>query len=187
MNKYLYLIVIRTILFSSAIAAPLKQDLSLQGVKFHLSSTNEGSQNQLTITIDVHKSQLSPILHEIDGTVTGAEVADLNSDGSPEVYVYSTSAGSGSYGNVTCVSINKMKSASNIFMPPITENKKLRAEYMGHDEFAVVEGTLVRRFPIYKAGDTNAKATGRLRQVNYKLKPGEAGWVLRIKNSMVFK
>jgi hypothetical protein len=175
------------VFITSTIAAPFKQDLSLQGVTFHLSSENAGSQNQLTITIDGLKSQPVPILHEIDGTVTGAEVADLNSDGSPEVYVYSTSAGSGSYGNVTGVSINKMKSASDIFMPPITENKKLSAGYMGHDEFAVVEGTLVRRFPIYKAGDTNAKATGGLRQVNYKLKSGEAGWVFRIKNSMDFK
>jgi hypothetical protein len=58
---------------------------------------------------------------------------------------------------------------------------------MGHDEFSIVEGTLARRFPIYKAGDTNAKATGGLRQVNYKLKPGEAGWVLRIKDTMDFK
>jgi hypothetical protein len=187
MNKYLYIIVIRTILFSSAIAAPFKQDLSLQGVTFHLSSENAGSQNQLTITIDGLELPQSPILHEIDGTISGAEIADLNSDGSPEVYVYSTSAGSGSYGNVTGVSVNKMKSASDIFMPPITENKQLSAGYMGHDEFAVIEGTLVRRFPIYKAGDTNAKATSGLRQVNYKLKSGEAGWVLRIKNSMDFK
>jgi hypothetical protein len=187
MNKFLYLIVFGYALSVSAIAAPFEQDLSLQGVAFHLSSENTGSQNQLTITIDGLKSKIDPILHEIDGTITGAEVADLNSDGSPEVYVYSTSAGSGSYGSVTGVSVNKMKSASDIFMPPITENKKLSAGYMGHDEFAVVEGNLVRRFPIYKAGDTNAKATGGLRQVNYKLKSGEAGWVLRIKNSMDFK
>jgi hypothetical protein len=181
------LILAGCILSSSGMAAPFKQDLSLQGITFHLSSENAGSQNQLTITIDGLKSKTDPILHEIDGAITGAEVGDLNSDGSPEVYVYTTSIGSGSYGNVTGVSVNKMKSASDIFMPPITENKQLSAGYMGHDEFAVIEGTLVRRFPIYKAGDTNAKATSGLRQVNYKLKSGEAGWVLRIKNSMDFK
>ena len=187
MNKYVYLIVAGCVLSSSVFAAPFNQDLSLQGVTFHISTPNEGSINKLTISIDGLKSKTDPSEKEIDGTVTGAEVADLNSDGSPEIYVYTTSAGSGSYGNVIGISINKMKSASDIFMPPITDDKKRGIGYMGHDEFAVVEGTLVRRFPIYKAGDTNAKATGGLRQVNYKLKSGEAGWVLRIKNSMDFK
>jgi len=43
----------------------------------------------------------------------------------------------------------------------------------------VVEGCLVRRFPIYKPGDTNAKATGGKRQICYKLQQGEASWILR--------
>ena len=51
--------------------------------------------------------------------------------------------------------------------------------YQGHDAFEVVEGCLVRRFPIYKPGDSNAKATGGERQICYKLKPGEASWILR--------
>jgi hypothetical protein len=43
----------------------------------------------------------------------------------------------------------------------------------------VVENTLVRRFPVYRDGDTNAQPNGETRQVQYKLKAGEAGWVLR--------
>ena len=50
---------------------------------------------------------------------------------------------------------------------------------MGHDEFRVVESSLVRRFPVYREGDTNAKPTGGTRQISYELKAGEAGWVLR--------
>ena len=50
---------------------------------------------------------------------------------------------------------------------------------MGHDEFAVEENTLVRRFPVYKDGDTNSQPTGGTRQIQYKLKAGEAGWILR--------
>jgi len=48
------------------------------------------------------------------------------------------------------------------------------------DEFAVVENTFVQRFPLYAAGDTNAKPTGKMRQLQYKLRQGEAGWVLRL-------
>ena len=43
----------------------------------------------------------------------------------------------------------------------------------------VAEGCLTRRFPIYKPGDSNAKPTGGLRQICYKLKNGEASWILR--------
>ena len=52
--------------------------------------------------------------------------------------------------------------------------------YMGHDQFAVGEGSLLRRFPIYKAGDANAKPSGKTRQLQYKLKAGEAGWMLKV-------
>lgn len=51
---------------------------------------------------------------------------------------------------------------------------------MGHDEFQVVENSLVRRFPIYKDGDSNAKPSGKMRQLQYKLKAGEAGWLLKL-------
>jgi hypothetical protein len=45
--------------------------------------------------------------------------------------------------------------------------------------FQVVEDCLARRFPIYKPGDSNAKASGGLRQICYKLRAAEAGWLLR--------
>ena len=51
--------------------------------------------------------------------------------------------------------------------------------YMGHDQFAVGEGTFMRRFPIYLERDTNAAPNGLTRQIQYKLEPGEAGWILR--------
>jgi hypothetical protein len=54
-----------------------------------------------------------------------------------------------------------------------------RDGYMGHDEFAVVENSLVRRFPVYREGDTNTAPSGRMRQIQYKLVAGESGWVLR--------
>ena len=68
---------------------------------------------------------------------------------------------------------------SEIHLPPLADDPKAAKGYLGHDEFRVVEITLVRRFPVYREGDTNAQPTGGIRQVQYKLKPGEAGWVLR--------
>jgi hypothetical protein len=49
---------------------------------------------------------------------------------------------------------------------------------MGHDQFAVVENRLVRRFPVYRDGDTNAAPSGGVRQLQYQLQRGEAAWRL---------
>lgn len=107
-------------------------------------------------------------------------MADLNVDGSPEIYVYITSTGSGSYGSLVAYSANRRKSLSQIYLPPVTQDTTASKGYMGHDEFAVVESVLVQRFPVYRDTDTNAKPTGGMRQLQYKLVPGEAGWVLKV-------
>ena len=60
-------------------------------------------------------------------------------------------------------------------MLPVPFSKRDARGYQGHDAFAIVERYLVRRFPIYRKGDTNAKPTGGLRQIHYRLRPGEAG------------
>jgi hypothetical protein len=160
-------------------SAGFDRTLSEQGVTFHVSSPNVGSINTLRIQPSGLKADNALIERQIEGTVTGAEVADLNVDGSPELYVYVTSAGSGSHGSLVAYAANKGKSLSEIYLPPIEEDKAAAKGYMGHDEFAVVESTLVRRFPVYKDGDTNSQPTGGTRQIQYKLKAGEAGWILR--------
>jgi hypothetical protein len=154
--------------------------LELHGIRFRVTSTNEGSINTLQIVPAGLEVDNSPIVRTIDGTVTGAEVADLNVDGSPEIYVYITSTGSGSYGSLVAYSANRRRSLSEIHLPPLVQNKVASNGYMGHDEFAVVESVLVQRFPVYRATDTNAKPTGGMRQLQYKLVPGEAGWLLKV-------
>ena len=160
-------------------AAKFDRTLELQGIRFRVSSANAGSLNTLRILPAGLEVDNSPIVRTIAGTVIGAEVADLNVDGSPEIYVYVTSAGSGSYGSLVAYSANRRKSLSEIYLPPVTEFKEAAKGYMGHDEFAVVESVLVQRFPVYRETDTNAKPTGGMRQIQYKLVPGEAGWILR--------
>lgn len=115
------------------------------------------------------------VSHKIEGIVMNAEVGDLNIDGYPEVLVYVQSPGSGSYSSVIGYSVNNGKSMSLIAdLPSVAENPEAGNGFMGHDEFAIVESTLVQRFPIYKPGDSNAKPTGGTRQIQYKLKDGEA-------------
>ena len=160
-------------------AAGFDQKLELQGITFHVTCPNDSSAPTVTITPSGLAIDNSAMKQEAEGHVVLAEVADLNVDGSPEIYVYVQSAGSGSYASLVAYSANKKMSLSQIYLPPITDDPKASKGYMGHDEFRVVESTLVRRFPVYRDGDTNAKPTGGTRQIQYKLAPGEAGWLLR--------
>jgi hypothetical protein len=91
-----------------------------------------------------------------------------------------TSAGSGSYGSLVAYAANRKKSLTEIYLPPMQDDPKASKGYMGHDEFAVIENSLARRFPLYKEGDTNGKPSGGMRQIQYKLKAGEAGWILKV-------
>jgi hypothetical protein len=154
--------------------------LEWQGIRFHVTATAEGSINTLRVAPTGLEIDNRPITKTIDGVITNAEVADLNVDGSPEIYIYVTSAGSGAYGTVVGYAANRRKSLSEIFLPPLDANPSNTKGYMGHDEFAVVENVLARRFPIYREGDTNAKPTGGMRQLQYKLVAGEASWQLML-------
>ncbi len=188
----------RAILAFAALAAALgastagaleayDQTLTLQGVTFRVQCDNASSLNTLTLTPSGLETDKAPITTEVDGVVTGAEVADLNADGSPEVYVYASSAGSGAYGSLAAWSANGKKSLSTISLPELADDPVNGKGYMGHDAFEVVEQYLVRSFPIYKDGDSNANPGGGTRQVQYKLEPGEATWQLVIDKTVDFE
>lgn len=182
MNKLLTAALAATALASATpgmAADPFKTTLELQGFSFAIEATNEGSINRLKIIPTGLTEDNSPAESDIEGTVSGAEIGDLDGNGFPEVYVYVTSAGSGSYGTLVAYAVNKGKSMSPIFLPDLGEDAKASKGYMGHDSFAVLENALGRRFPIYKEGDTNSQPTGKTRQLQYKLVAGEAGWVLK--------
>lgn len=157
--------------------AAFNKTLELQGTSFQVQSSGEGSQQQLTITTTGAKPPIKPIRQTVNGQVVGAAVADLNGNGLPEIYVFVQSAGSGSYGELVAYAVIKGSELSPITLPELTGANA--QGYQGHDQFEVVEGCLARRFPIYKTGDSNAKASGGQRQICYKLKAGEAGWILR--------
>jgi len=160
--------------------------LERNGIAFHVTCANEGSLNDIHIIPSGLKISNDPItIKEADGSIVGAEVADINKDGSPEIYVYLTSAGSGSYGNLIAYSANHNKSLSEIYLPPLEDDKVNSKGYMGHDTFAIKDSHLVRSFPLYKDMDTNAQPTGGMRQLEYKLVPGEATWQLKLVKSFL--
>jgi hypothetical protein len=159
------------------------QVLELQGVTFNVVSPNTASANTVTVSTTGLEIDNSAWPQEVDGTVSGAEVADLNVDGSPEVYVYVKSTGADARGSVVAYVANNRKSLSMAFMAPLSETPGAADGYRGQDEFAVLEGVLGRRFPIH---DEAGAPTGRIRQLQYTLTAGEAGWILKADQILEF-
>jgi hypothetical protein len=156
---------------SNKIIFPKK--LTLQGITYELKVLGKGSIQQLTI-IPYGLKLYNDTFHLEVEPIVGAEIEDLDHDGFPELLIYIQSAGSGSYGNVIGFSPNKGKSLSQIYFPELDKKSATMKGYMGHDEFAIVESSLARRFKIYEGTDSNARPTGKIRQLEYQLKPGEA-------------
>jgi hypothetical protein len=152
----------------------------LFGITFRVTSPNVDRANFVTITPSGLKNDNSEKISAIDGKVVEAEVADLNMDGSPEIYVYGKSNDPGGAGSLVAYSANSKASLSQIYLPPLADDPKNSQGYRGGDEFTVIENVLGRRFPVYPDDKSISRPTGRLRQLQYKLKKGEAGWVLRL-------
>ena len=110
-------------------------------------------------------------------------LADLDGNGFEEIYVITRSAGSGSYSNIYGIASNNDKSATAIYVQPISEKQTEKGElfegFMGHNQFRLKDNKLVNSFPIYLEGDTNLNPTGGQREIQYQLLPGEAGWILQ--------
>jgi hypothetical protein len=160
--------------------------LSLMGISFHVTSPNAPSGNTVTITPAGLQIDNKPLSRPINGVVTGAEVADLNNDQSPEIYVYVRQPGPEARGSLVAYSANNKKSLSEIYLPPLAESKGAGAGYHGHDEMAVLEGVIGRRFPISGKDGGPSSPPGKMRQLQYKLVPGEAGWVLKLDKTVEY-
>ncbi|VVN44601.1 hypothetical protein [Pseudomonas fluorescens] len=159
---------------------PFDQTLDLQGIRFHVTTALVDGNRVLYIAPQGLEIDNSKVAHPLTGNIVRAQIADLNRDGSPEIYVFVRSPGRGMAGELVAYSANRKKSLSEIYLPPVSDNPKIAEGYQGEDEFALMENALVQRFPVYEDADAGAEQTGKMRQVQYRLIPGEAGWVLRV-------
>lgn len=162
------------------LATPGQCNLLYRDLSFSVQASTGSSLNILRMKSDVLIGRETELTEKLDGTAYRAEIADVDGNGWPEVYVYVSSAGSGSYGSLVAYAVNNGKSVTPIYLQPLEQSPEALAGYMGHDEFAVVESRLVRRFPVYKLADSNIQPTGGMRQLQYRLEAGEAGWILLV-------
>jgi len=161
-----------------------EKELIFTDLAFHISCANQGSLNDVVITPSGSAKPI--IIKDADGNVYGAEIADLNGDGAPEIYIFMSSAGSGSYGSLIAYGSGHGSTLIPIPLPALEKNKDYARGYMGHDQFSLADQHLIRRFPIYHSGDSNAQPSGGIRQIEYKLIPKETGWQLQAVRGTTF-
>jgi hypothetical protein len=170
------------LLFSEPIP-PFDRTAILQGITFKVTSPNLKTANTVTLTPGGQEIDSKPVTIEIIGTVARIETGDIDVDGSPEIYIY-TRDGDGT--SLLAFSVNEQKSLSQIFLPALKDDDQSGQGYRGHDEFAVVENSLARRFPIFPEEPGDTRPTGKMRQLQYKLQQAEAGWLLKVEKATEF-
>jgi len=132
-----------------------------------------------TVTITPKGLTLSnkPVKKEMDGLFTRAEMADLDADGEPEIYVFVKSAETGDYASAFAAASDQGRRIVEVPVPDLAADAKNSDGYRGADEFAIVENVLARRFPLH---DASGEPTGTMRQLQYKLVKGAAGPELKL-------
>ncbi|WP_080058585.1 PliI family lysozyme inhibitor of I-type lysozyme [Spirosoma aerolatum] len=157
------------------IAPQYNKQLRFNIYTFSVSASDTGRVRQATIKAYRGELLLTNFQVRIDGAVVGAEVADLDGNRFPELYVYSTSDGSGSFGRVYAWQFLPERKA-DITMP----NWQLTTSsgYMGHDSLWVERTILCRKYPIYQDGDANAEPSGGYRMMRYHLQSAGSNYAL---------
>ncbi len=153
-----------------------KKTFELHGIKFTVESPNTASENSVKITPEGLAVSNETITAKVNGSVLDAEIGDLNIDQSPEIFVFYRERDGMKRARVIAYAANKKKSLSEINMHEPNTVTKEYAGYNGEDDMAIVESVLVHRFPLFGGSGADAKKTGKTRQIQYKIKPGEATW-----------
>jgi hypothetical protein len=132
-------------------------------------------QNQLTVRPVGFTADARPINFPMAGRLYGAQIDDLNGDGYPDLVLFVYTDSNAVNGTVYGFLSSENKDIIPCILPDITMDGKMNAGYKGHDEFMLLEGAILRKFPIYKPGDDKNKPTGGKRVIEYKVARGDNG------------
>ncbi len=97
-----------------------------------------------------------------EGSLNGAVIlksgiTDFDGDGNVEIFIISSGAGSGSYGEFIFYELIGYELIRHE-LPKL--DLKVKHFYMGHDNFEVTNKNIIRSFPAYNDGDANCCPTG---------------------------
>lgn len=172
---------------TSLITNPVVHEITTASQKIYKVSEDKKSAGLSDITIVAQGFKSSEDVFEIKDCdpLKDHFMLDLNNDGYEELYLVTSGAGSGSYGNIYGYASNKDLSVTPVYVREVSEND-LKQDgdffgYMGHDSIYAQKGQLFRKFPVYRKGDANCCPSGGTKIIQYTLEAGEASWILEIK------
>ncbi|MCK9404601.1 MAG: hypothetical protein M0Q26_14510 [Chitinophagaceae bacterium] len=145
---------------------------------YRLTCSNKGTDKNTTSVSPIgFDKAVREFSFDIKGRITKAEVDDVNRDGYPDLVIYVMNNDSIPKGNVIGISSEKNENVAPILFPDIYDDPKLRIGYKGNDTYFLMEGNLMRRFPVYPADSASlTSGTGTLyRQIQYQVIPGDRG------------
>ena len=176
---------IRTLLFALALiptvllAQGRRIDTTMKVGKagFRVNCYNKSSEkNPITIYPVGFESEARDFSFELKGVLMGTEVDDLNKDGFPDLLLYVASSDSLNKSSVIAISSQENKSVAPIVFPDILDDPRLRDGYKGADKYMLLEGVLMRTYPLYEKDASGVqKPTGKMRRLMYRVAPGEQG------------
>lgn len=177
MKKYLLMLACFCAIQLNAQKNKFDTTMKIGKVGYRVTCTNKANEkNELTVGMIGFEEQRGDVNLDVKGKVQSCEIDDLNRDGFPDVVIYIFSEGDKRKGSVISIASEANKSISAIMFPDITDDAKLSAGYKGGDQFKLFNGILTRRFPVYNTIDsTSTTPTGVIRQIIYKVVPGERG------------
>lgn len=177
--KLLLLLIVSLFCINSIQAQKLKVDTTVKlgkaGYRVICSNKNF-EKNGLKISLIGFEENRGDIDVEIKGKLVSAEVDDLNNDGFPDLLLYIFTDVEKRKGTVVAVASDNNKNVLPIIFPDIVDDEKLKQGYDGGDEFRLLNGRLLRRFPVKNTTDSsNLNAPIVIRQIFYKVIYGEKG------------
>jgi hypothetical protein len=110
----------------------------------------------------------------VRGRIAKAMVDDLNVDGVADLILFIYTDSAAIHGTVLAFISDGTKSIVPAGLPDVALDGKLNGGYRGHDQFSMMEGTLLQRFPVYKTDDKEVP-TGGNRVIQYQLSKVEGG------------
>jgi hypothetical protein len=111
----------------------------------------------------------------VRGRVSYVQVDDLNNDGVADLIMFIYTDSAARHGTVWVLMSDGNKSILPCAMPDPALDGKINKGYKGGDQFSMMEGTVLQKFPIFKTGDTDSLATGGNRVVLYNVLKSETG------------
>jgi hypothetical protein len=169
---------------TTASSQPSLKEITLStGKKVIIEETHPNGASLSNIKVWFADNQASEMVYSDVDPINRVLTGDLDANKFDEIYIWTTSAASGSYGKIIGLASLGDKSFALVNLPEVGEKDLAPGGnfegYEGHDEFDIIENSLSRTFPV--KSDKGSK-----RAINYKMKPGEAGYQLWVKTSTVY-